>query len=157
MCVCVRTGGQGHPVPGGQATGDVVQDPDPVLHEPEQPGVPDEPVAVRHATAPDDCAQRQHDAAHVVAAADAQPRAEGHGRAAHVPRPPRRHGRVHGNADQARRGPGQRARQAVAQPPGVLAVTVVWRGRGPPSSRRRRSGESHRARAANQVNCVAGM
>lgn len=148
-------------MPGGQATGDVVEDPDPVLYEPEQSGVPDEPVAVRHATAPNDRAQRQHDAAHVVAAADAQPRAQGHGRAAHVPRPSRGHGRMHGNADQARRGPGQRAGQAVTQPPGVLAVTVVRRGRGPSSSCRRRNngrrGGDRIARAVNQVNSVAGI
>jgi len=38
---------------------------------------------------------------------------------------------VHGNAHQARRGPGQRAGETVAQPPGVLAMTAnVSRGCG---------------------------
>lgn len=118
-------------MPRSQAAGDVLEDPDPVLHEPEERRVPGEPVAVRHATAPDDRAQRQHDQAHVVAAADPQPHTQGGRRAAHVPRPARGHGRVHGNAHQARRGPGQRAGETFAQPPGVLAMTAnVGRGRG---------------------------
>lgn len=111
-------------MPRGQAAGDVVENPHPVLHEPEERRVPGEPVAVRDPTAPHDRAQRQHDQAHVVAAADAQPHSQGDGRAAHVPWPVGGHGRVHRDADQARGGSGQRAGQAVAQPPGVLAVTI---------------------------------
>lgn len=121
-------GSQGHPVPGGAAAGHVVQGADPVLHEPQEPGVPVEPVAVCDAAAPDDRAQRQHDQAHGVAAPDAQSHTEGDGRAAHVPRAAGRHGRVHGDADPARGGAGQRAGQAVAQPPGVLAMTAVGGG-----------------------------
>lgn len=38
---------------------------------------------------------------------------------------------MHGNAHQARRGPGQRAGETLAQPPGVLAMTAnVGRGCG---------------------------
>lgn len=65
-----NAGSQGHTVSRSQAAGDVLEDPDPVLHEPEECRVPGEPVAVRHATTPDDSAQWQHDQAHVVAAAD---------------------------------------------------------------------------------------
>lgn len=96
-------------MPRSQAAGDVLENPDPVLHEPEERRVPGEPVAVRHATAPDDRAQRQHDQAHVVAAANSEPHTQGGRRSTHVPRPPCGHGCVHGNAHQARRGPGQRA------------------------------------------------
>jgi len=104
-----NSGSQGHIVPRSQAAGDVLEDFDPVLHEPEERRVPGEPVAVCHATAPDDCAQRQHDQAHVVTASDSQPHTQGGRRSAHVPWPPCGHGCVHGDAHQARRGPGQRA------------------------------------------------
>lgn len=118
-------GSQGYPVSGSQAAGDVLEDPDPVLYEPEEPGVPGEPLAMRDATAPHDRAQRKHDQAHVVAPADAEPHTQGHRRPAHIPRAARRHGRVHGNADQARRRVGERAGQTVAQSQGVLAMTTV--------------------------------
>lgn len=120
-------------MPGSQAAGDVFEDPDPVLHEPEEPGIPGEPLAVRHATAQDDRAQREHDQAHVVAATDPESHTQGHRRPAHVSRAARGHGRVHGNADQARRRVGERAGQTVAQPQGVFAMTTV-NGRRPSSS-----------------------
>lgn len=110
----VSAGSQRHPVPGSQAAGDVIQDPDSVLHEPEGRGVPSELVAVRDATAPHDRAQRQYDQAHVVTAADAQPHTQGDGRVAYVSRAADRRGRVHGDTDQARGRTGQRAGQTIA-------------------------------------------
>lgn len=111
-------------MPRSQAAGDVFENPDPVLHEPEKPRVPGEPVAVRDATAQDDRAQRKHDQTHVVAAPDPESHTQGHRRAAHVPRAADRHGRVYRDAHQARRRIGQRAGETLAQPPGILAVTV---------------------------------
>lgn len=126
-------------MPGSPTAGDLLQDPDPVLHEPEEPGVPGEPVPVRHATAPDDRAQRQHGQTHVVAATDAQSHTQGGRRAVHVPRSARGHGRAHRDAHPTRGGPGQRAGEAAAQPSGVLAMTVklaVGPGRRPRHRRR---------------------
>lgn len=65
-------------MPRSQAASDVLENPDPVLHEPEKPGIPSKPVAVCHATAQDDRAQRQHDQAHVVSAADPKPNTQGY-------------------------------------------------------------------------------
>lgn len=111
-------------MPRSQAAGDVLENPDPVLHEPEESRVPGEPVTVRDAIAQDDRAQRQHDQAHVVAAADPESHTQGDRRAAHVPRAADRHGRVYRDAHQARRRAGQRAGETPAQSPGVLAMTV---------------------------------
>lgn len=109
-----------------QAAGHVLENPDPVLHEPEKPGIPGQPDAVRDATAQDDRAQRQHDQAHVVSAADPQSNIEGHRRVAHVPRSSGGHGRVHGDAYQTRGRVGKRVGETVAQSEGVLAMTLDY-------------------------------
>lgn len=72
------TGSQGHLVPRSQAASDVLENPDPVLHEPKKPGIPSKSVAVCHAIAQDDRAKRQYDQAHVVSVTDSKPNTQGY-------------------------------------------------------------------------------
>lgn len=101
-------------MPRSQAIGDILENLDPVLHEPEKLRIPGKPVAVRDTTAQDDRTQRKHDQAYVIAVTDPEPHTEGDRRATHLPRSTERYGRVHRVTHKTRRRVSQRAGKTLA-------------------------------------------